>query len=91
MDVQFQLRLEMFSPVEFILTLTYFQVEEVGGMAKAVAAGMPKLRIEECAARKQARIDSGTGEEGRGGEWTEGRGGEGRWQKAAGGHRRTYR
>lgn len=28
-------------------------------MAKAVAAGVPKLRIEECAARRQARIDSG--------------------------------
>lgn len=31
-------------------------------MAKAVAAGLPKLRIEECAARRQARIDSQTGE-----------------------------
>ena len=30
-------------------------------MAKAVASGMPKLRIEESAARKQARIDSGAG------------------------------
>lgn len=28
-------------------------------MAKAVADGIPKLRIEECAARRQARIDSG--------------------------------
>jgi len=37
-------------------------VEETGGMAKAVAAGMPKLRIEECAARRQARIDSGNGQ-----------------------------
>jgi len=37
-------------------------VEEMGGMAKAVAAGMPKLRIEECAARRQARIDSGSGQ-----------------------------
>lgn len=37
------------------------QVEEMGGMAKAVAAGMPKLRIEECAARRQARIDNGIG------------------------------
>lgn len=36
------------------------EIEEMGGMAKAVAAGMPKLRIEECAARRQARIDSGT-------------------------------
>jgi hypothetical protein len=35
------------------------EVEAMGGMAKAVAAGMPKKRIEECAARKQARIDSG--------------------------------
>ena len=30
-------------------------------MAKAVATGMPKLRIEECAAKRQARIDSGQG------------------------------
>ena len=30
----------------------------MGGMASAVASGMPKRRIEECAARKQARIDS---------------------------------
>lgn len=30
-------------------------------MAKAVANGMPKLRIEECAARRQARIDSKAG------------------------------
>lgn len=36
------------------------EVEEMGGMAKAVAAGMPKLKIEECAARRQARIDSGS-------------------------------
>ncbi|KAJ3097319.1 hypothetical protein HDU96_000422 [Phlyctochytrium bullatum] len=35
------------------------EVEEMGGMAKAVASGMPKLRIEESAARRQARIDSG--------------------------------
>ncbi len=34
------------------------QVEELGGMAKAVETGMPKLRIEESAARKQARIDN---------------------------------
>ena len=33
----------------------------MGGMAKAVAAGMPKLRIEECAAKRQARIDSNVG------------------------------
>ena len=42
-------------------TVCMLQVEELGGMAKAVATGMPKLRIEECAARKQARIDSGHG------------------------------
>lgn len=35
------------------------EIEDLGGMAKAVASGMPKLRIEECAAKKQARIDSG--------------------------------
>ncbi|MFD2202173.1 methylmalonyl-CoA mutase [Shivajiella indica] len=35
------------------------EVEEVGGMAKAIEAGIPKMRIEEAAARKQARIDSG--------------------------------
>jgi methylmalonyl-CoA mutase len=35
------------------------EVEELGGMAKAIEAGMPKLRIEEAAARTQARIDSG--------------------------------
>lgn len=34
------------------------EVEELGGMAKAVGTGMPKLRIEESAARRQARIDS---------------------------------
>ena len=34
------------------------EVEELGGMAKAVESGMPKLRIEEAAAKKQARIDS---------------------------------
>ena len=36
------------------------EVEELGGMAKAIETGIPKLRIEEAAARKQARIDSGT-------------------------------
>ena len=35
------------------------EVEELGGMTKAVASGMPKLRIEESAARKQARVDRG--------------------------------
>ena len=36
------------------------EVEELGGMTKAIEAGIPKLRIEEAAAKKQARIDSGT-------------------------------
>ncbi|AWN23553.1 methylmalonyl-CoA mutase [Deinococcus irradiatisoli] len=35
------------------------EVEALGGMTKAVASGMPKLKIEESAARKQARIDRG--------------------------------
>jgi methylmalonyl-CoA mutase len=35
------------------------EVEEMGGMAKAIETGMPKLRIEEAAARRQARIDQG--------------------------------
>ncbi|MBL7797535.1 MAG: methylmalonyl-CoA mutase [Saprospiraceae bacterium] len=35
------------------------EVESLGGMAKAIEEGLPKLRIEEAAARKQARIDSG--------------------------------
>ena len=35
------------------------EVEALGGMAKAIEAGLPKLRIEEAAARKQACIDSG--------------------------------
>ncbi len=35
------------------------EVEELGGMAKAIETGIPKLRIEEAAARKQARIDGG--------------------------------
>ena len=34
------------------------EVEELGGMTKAIESGIPKLRIEEAAARKQARIDS---------------------------------
>lgn len=36
------------------------EVTELGGMTKAIEAGIPKLRIEEAAAKKQARIDSGT-------------------------------
>ncbi|MCG8384638.1 MAG: methylmalonyl-CoA mutase [Cytophagales bacterium] len=35
------------------------EVEELGGMAKAIESGLPKMKIEEAAARKQARIDSG--------------------------------
>jgi len=35
------------------------EVENLGGMAKAIETGLPKMRIEEAAARKQARIDSG--------------------------------
>ncbi len=36
------------------------EVEELGGMAKAIETGLPKMRIEEAAARRQAKIDSGT-------------------------------
>lgn len=36
------------------------EIESMGGMAKAIETGLPKLRIEEAAARTQARIDSGT-------------------------------
>ena len=36
------------------------EVEELGGMARAMETGIPKMRIEEAAARRQARIDSGT-------------------------------
>ncbi len=36
------------------------EIEELGGMTKAIEAGLPKMRIEESAAKKQARIDSGT-------------------------------
>ncbi|MBM3725542.1 MAG: methylmalonyl-CoA mutase [Acidobacteria bacterium] len=35
------------------------EIEELGGMTKAIALGVPKMRIEEAAARRQARIDSG--------------------------------
>ncbi|HLV43143.1 MAG TPA: methylmalonyl-CoA mutase [Brumimicrobium sp.] len=35
------------------------EVEELGGMAKAIETGVPKMRIEEAAARKQARLDAG--------------------------------
>ena len=36
------------------------EVDELGGMTRAIEAGIPKMRIEEAAAKKQARIDSGT-------------------------------
>src|SRR5690606_31962498 len=36
-------------------------VEKLGGMAKAIETGVPNMRIEEAAAREQARIDSGKG------------------------------
>ena len=36
------------------------EVDELGGMTKAIEKGIPKMRIEEAAAKKQARIDSGT-------------------------------
>ena len=35
------------------------EVEELGGMTNAIVSGMPKMRIEESAARRQAKIDSG--------------------------------
>ncbi len=35
------------------------EIESLGGMSKAIGEGIPKLKIEECAAKKQARIDSG--------------------------------
>lgn len=35
------------------------EIEKLGGMAKAIETGIPKMRIEEAAARTQARIDSG--------------------------------
>ena len=35
------------------------EVEELGGMAKAIETGVPKMRIEEASAKKQARLDSG--------------------------------
>lgn len=35
------------------------EVEEMGGMTQAIISGMPKMRIEESATRRQAKIDSG--------------------------------
>jgi methylmalonyl-CoA mutase len=40
-------------------TVLIDEVEELGGMTKAIVAGMPKLKIEEAATRRQARVDSG--------------------------------
>ena len=35
------------------------EVEEMGGMTEAIVGGLPKMKIEESAARRQAKIDSG--------------------------------
>ena len=35
------------------------EIEKMGGMASAIVAGLPKLKIEECAAKRQAMIDNG--------------------------------
>lgn len=35
------------------------EIEELGGMTAAISSGMPKMRIEESAARRQAKLDSG--------------------------------
>src|SRR6185312_11183724 len=45
--------------VESLTASLIAEAEALGGMTKAVEAGMPKMRIEEAAARKQARIDRG--------------------------------
>ena len=37
------------------------EIEDLGGMAKAIETGLPKMRIEEAAARRQAKIDSQEG------------------------------
>ena len=37
------------------------EIEALGGMSKAIDTGLPKMRIEEAAARRQAHIDSGSG------------------------------
>jgi len=49
------LTMELVSKAEAIMQ----EVESMGGMTQAIESGMPKLRIEECATRHQARIDSG--------------------------------
>ena len=45
--------------ITFMVCLLYTSIEKLGGMAAAIESGIPKLRIEEAAARTQARIDSG--------------------------------
>lgn len=35
------------------------EIEQMGGMTKAIISGMPKMRIEDCAARRQAQLDTG--------------------------------
>jgi methylmalonyl-CoA mutase len=35
------------------------EIEDMGGMTKAIISGVPKLKIEECAVKRQAKIDSG--------------------------------
>ena len=45
--------------IAFRATELMDEIVEIGGMSKAIEVGLPKLRIEEAAARKQARIDSG--------------------------------
>lgn len=35
------------------------EIEQMGGMTQAIISGMPKMRIEESAARRQAKLDSG--------------------------------
>jgi methylmalonyl-CoA mutase len=51
------------------------EVEGLGGMAKAIETGIPKMRIEEAAARRQAQIDSGKETHRRGEQVPAGRGG----------------
>ena len=49
----------LFAKGQALADLYIAEVEALGGMAKAIEAGIPKLRIEEAAARTQARIDRG--------------------------------
>ena len=64
------------------------EVEKLGGMAKAIETGIPKMRIEEAAARKQARIDSGEREDHRRERIPSGKGGPDRHPRS-GQHRRA--